>query len=53
MDPITRKEKYLSAIANVGEGVELPNPVTREEFFLKAIYDSLSGGGGTTGRYNL
>lgn len=49
MEPITRKEKYLSAIANPGDNTTLPDPVTREEFYLEKIYETVSTGGGGGG----
>lgn len=42
--PITRKELYLAAAA--GESVDLPEPITREEHYLKAIAEGGGGGGG-------
>lgn len=36
MEPITRKEKYLSAIAD-GISSYLPEPITRKEKYLDAI----------------
>lgn len=46
-DPITRKEQYLSAIAN-GSGNAPETPITREEMYLDAILKG-GGGGGTSG----
>ena len=43
MTPITRKEKYYSAI--LGETESTPTPVTREEQYLNKIAEG--GGGGT------
>lgn len=44
--PLTRKEQLLSAIAGANEGETLPEPVTREEQYLKYIAENGSGGGG-------
>lgn len=44
--PLTRKELLLSAIAGANEGETLPEPVTREEQYLKYIAENGSGGGG-------
>lgn len=44
MNPITRVEMFLNAAA--GNEQALPDPVTREEVFLKAIVEAQSGGGG-------
>lgn len=44
MKPIERRELYYAAIA--GQDVQVPEPITREEFFLKAILDSGAGGSG-------
>lgn len=42
MDPITRQEQYLNAIA--GGGNEVPaTPQTREEWFLNKIYENGAG----------
>lgn len=46
MEPITREETYLSAIAGGGDNV--PEPITRRERYLKAILDNGGGGGGTS-----
>lgn len=43
MEPITRKEQILNAILT-GDTSNLPEPITREETYLKAI--ALNGGGG-------
>lgn len=43
--PITRKEKYLDAIAN--GTTEVPEPITREEEYLAWIALNGGGGGGT------
>lgn len=43
--PLTRKELLLSAIAGANEGETLPEPVTREEQYLKYIAENGSGGG--------
>lgn len=43
MNPITRKEMFLAAAG--GQNVEIPTPVTREEFFLDEI---AKGGGGSS-----
>lgn len=43
--PITRKERYLSAMA--GEETQIPEkPVTREEQYLDYIAQNGGGGGG-------
>lgn len=42
MQPITRKEQFLAAIA--GESESTPSPVTREEIWLKKIFEN--GGSG-------
>lgn len=47
MKPITRQEIFLAKIS--GEDVQLPEPMTREEIYLKAIADNGGGGGGGTG----
>lgn len=44
MEPKTRKEHYLAAIA--GEDVTIPEPKTRQEHYLKEIAEKGSGGGG-------
>ena len=44
MDALTRREQYYSAMA--GEGTSVPEPVTREEQYLKKIVDEGGGGGG-------
>jgi hypothetical protein len=44
MEPKTRKEHYLAAIA--GEDVTVPEPKTRQEHYLKEIAENGSGGGG-------
>ena len=44
LTPVTRKEKFYAAI--LGSGEELPDPVTREEIYLKEIAKSGGGGGG-------
>lgn len=36
MDPITRKEMYLSAVAGDTSADALPDPITREELYLSA-----------------
>lgn len=46
MEPITRHEMFLAAIS--GEDVELPEPITREEIYLKKIAESGGGGGATS-----
>lgn len=43
--PITRREMYYSNMA--GQSTPLPDPVTREEQYLKEIAEN--GGGGGTG----
>lgn len=45
-EPITRKEKFYAKIA--GQNVDLPEPITREELYLKAIAEQGGGGGGGT-----
>lgn len=52
LEPITRREQYLAAIA--GEGETVPDkPLTREEAYLQAILDNGGGGGGGgTKNYN-
>lgn len=45
MDPITRKEMFLAAAA--GDGNDIPEPITREEKYLKKIAESGGGSGGT------
>lgn len=46
MDAITRKETFLNAIAT---GEDIPEPLTREEFFLAKVFEKVNGiiGGGT------
>ena len=51
MDPITRKEKFYDAILT-GDTSGLPDPITREEIYLKAIAENGGGGGGGTTNYN-
>ena len=46
LTPNTRYEKFLSAAAGSGTA---PDPVTREEKFLKAIADNAGGGGSSGG----
>jgi exopolysaccharide biosynthesis protein len=48
MKPITRKEKFLAAFA--GERKNVPTPITREEIWIKKIFENKgnSGGGGTS-----
>lgn len=46
-DQLTRKEMFLQAIAS-GTAENLPDPLTREEQYLKYIAENGSGGGGTT-----
>ena len=43
MEPKTRKEHYLAAIA--GEDVTIPEPKTRQEYYLKEIAENGGGGG--------
>lgn len=43
MDPLTRRETYYAAMA--GESSDIPEPVTREEQYLKKIAESGGGGG--------
>ena len=47
MQPVTRVEQYLSAIAG-NEGTVPEHPITREEMYLAAILERGIGGGGTT-----
>ena len=56
MEELTRAEKWLNAIAEGLIGVvdaDLPQPITREEMYLQAIYEEIvfggGGGGGGTG----
>lgn len=42
LEPITRREKYLNALSD--ETQEIPEPVTREEMFLKKAIESSGGG---------
>lgn len=51
MKPIDRKELFLNAILT-GDTSGLPDPITREEIYLKEIAESGGGGGGTT-NYNV
>jgi hypothetical protein len=44
MEPKTRKEYYLAAIA--GDDVVIPEPKTRQEHFLKEIAENGGGSGG-------
>lgn len=46
MDPVTRTEQYLAAIANMDSGAELPEPITREERYLYAVWQAVVNGGG-------
>ena len=46
-NPITRKEMYLAAAA--GERLNLPEPFTRVEYYLKRIAERYGGGTGTGG----
>lgn len=48
-DPITRKEKYLSAIAGDGRSGIVPEPITREEMYLSEIARNSSIGNGIGG----
>lgn len=49
MKPITRVEVYLANAG--GEDVDIPEPITREEIYLKQICDNIAalGGGGGSG----
>lgn len=47
-NPISRKEIFLAAAAGEYPG-KLPDPITREEKYLKAIAEN--GGGGATDDY--
>ena len=44
MEPVTRIELFMAAAA--GRDIALPEPVTREEMFLKKIAEGSGGGGG-------
>lgn len=46
MEPVTRTEKYLAAIANMDVDAELPEPITREERYLYAVWQAVVNGGG-------
>lgn len=48
-EPITRREMYYSNMA--GQNTPLPDPVTREEQYLKEIAEN--GGGGGTGEGDM
>ncbi|MBQ8725247.1 MAG: hypothetical protein IJY74_06230, partial [Oscillospiraceae bacterium] len=45
--PVTRKEAFLSAIA--GEETSIPEPCTREEYFLENIAKKMNGDSGGSG----
>lgn len=45
-EPLTREETYLAKAA--GQSVNLPDPVTRREMYLKAIAENAGGGGGAS-----
>lgn len=46
-EPLTREEKYLSAIAGVTPSTEIPEkPLTRVEAYLNKIVENGGGGGG-------
>lgn len=47
-DYITRMEKYLTKMAGNND-VDVPEPITRFEHYLKAIVDNISSGGGGGG----
>ncbi len=47
-DYITRMEKYLTKMAGNND-VDVPEPITRFEHYLKAIIDNISSGGGGGG----
>lgn len=49
LEPITREEHYLSAIAGLTELPSDMTPITREEMFLQEILDNGGGGGEATG----
>lgn len=57
LNPITRREVFLAAAG--GQQVETPEPITREEKFLKAIAENAGGGSdlpddpAQDGTYNL
>lgn len=55
LKPLERIEFYLDAIAEKlgGNEVEVPEPQTREEYFLKKIVDNASSGGGGGGDIDL
>lgn len=46
MEAITREEQFMAAAA--GQAVELPEPITRREKFLKAIADAVQSGGASS-----
>ena len=50
-NPITREEMYLAAAA--GERLNLPEPITRVEHYLKRIAERYGGGTGTGGNVDL
>ena len=52
LDPITRKELFYDAILGNTATSNLPDPVTREEIYLKDIAENGGGGGGGTTNYN-
>lgn len=43
LNPITRQENYLSAIANESELPSDMDPITREEIYLNAILERING----------
>lgn len=46
-EPLTREERYLSAIAGVTSSEDIPEkPLTREEKYLNKIVENGGGGGG-------
>lgn len=52
LDPITRKEMFYDAILGNTATSALPDPVTREEVYLKDIAENGGGGGEGTRNYN-
>lgn len=46
MDPITREEQFLAAAA--GDSVDLPEPITNVEVYLKRIAENGGGTGNVT-----
>ena len=52
LEPLTRKEMFYDAILGNTATSNLPEPVTREEIYLKDIAENGGGGGGGTTNYN-